>query len=114
MKKRDDKVYLDDILESIDIINRFIGSLDEKAFTGNLLIRDAIIRRFEIIGEAASKISAALKHKNKDIKWGLMKDMRNKLIHEYFGISPATIYYTVKNDLPFLKKQIRKILRDLK
>lgn len=68
MKNRDDKVYLEDILESIEIIKRFIGKLDEKGFAKNLLVKDAITRRFEIIGEASSKISSALKHKHKEVQ----------------------------------------------
>ena len=63
MKKRDDIVYLSDILESIDIIDSFIGNLTEFEFASNLLVHDAVIRRFEIIGEAASKISNDLKNK---------------------------------------------------
>ena len=114
MKKRDDKVYLNDILESIGIIDDFIGNLTEFEFSSNLLVHDAVIRRFEIIGEAASKISDNLKNQSPQIEWGLMKDMRNKLIHEYFGVSAITIYQTVKGDLPILKEQIEKLLREIK
>ena len=114
MKKRDDKVYLNDIFESINIIENFIGDMTEKEFSSNLLVHDAVIRRFEIIGEAASKISDQLKNNANDIEWGLMKDMRNKLIHEYFGVSSETIYQTVKEDLPFLKRQIEILLNSNK
>lgn len=114
MNQRDDKVYLNDILESIGIIGDFIGSLTEFEFSSNLLVHDAVIRRFEIIGEAASKISDKLKDRTAHIEWGLMKDMRNKLIHEYFGVSAITIYQTVKADLPVLKEQIAKLLKETK
>lgn len=114
MKKRDDTVYLSDILESIGIIADFIGNLTEFEFSSNLLVHDAVIRRFEIIGEAASKISTPLKNQSSHIEWGLMKDMRNKLIHEYFGVSSVTIYQTVKADLPILKEQIEQLLKSVK
>ncbi len=114
MNQRDDRVYLNDILESINIIGNFIGSLTEFEFSTNLLVHDAVIRRFEIIGEAASKISDKLKNGSPQIEWGLMKDMRNKLIHEYFGVSSITIYQTVKADLPVLKEQIEKLLMEIK
>ena len=114
MKDRDDKVYLKDILESIDHIEDFIGKKTEKEFTSNLLLQDAVTRRFEIIGEAVSKISSVLRKDNLHIQWGIMKSMRNKLIHEYFGVSPAAIYHTAKNDLPVVKHQIKKLLKDLK
>jgi uncharacterized protein with HEPN domain len=111
--ERDDKVYLKDILESIAIIEEFIGKKTEKQFLSDLLLQDGVTRRFEIIGEAVSKISSATKKKNPTIEWGLMKSMRNKLIHEYFGVSPATIYNTVKLDLPKVKRQIKTLLKDL-
>ncbi len=114
MKRRDDKVYLNDILESISIIENFIGNLTEAEFSSNLLVHDAIIRRFEIIGEAASKISNKLKNQANQIEWGLMKDMRNKLIHEYFGVSAVTIYQTIKQDLPILKAQIENLIIEIK
>lgn len=114
MKERDDTVYLEDILESIILIDKFIGKKTEKQFIADLLLRDAVTRRFEIIGEAASKISPTLKKQTSQIEWDMMKGMRNKLIHEYFGVSPATLYNTVKIDLPIVKQQIKKLLKDLK
>ena len=73
------------------------------------MLQDAIIRRFEIIGEAASKFSQATKDNNPNIEWALMKGMRNKLIHEYFGVSSATIYSTIKLDLPSLFDQLKTV-----
>ncbi len=61
MKDRDDKVYLKDIIESIDHIEDFIGKKTEKEFVSNLLLQDAVIRRFEIIGEVVSQISSNIK-----------------------------------------------------
>jgi len=74
------------------------------------MLQDAVIRRFEIIGEASSKVSETIKNKNPEVQWRLMKEMRNKLIHEYFGVSPITIYSTIKLDLPILKEQLEKII----
>jgi uncharacterized protein with HEPN domain len=53
-----------------------------------MMMQDAVIRRFEIIGEAATKISETIKTANPNVQWRLMKAMRNKLIHEYFGCQP--------------------------
>jgi uncharacterized protein with HEPN domain len=74
------------------------------------MLQDAVIRRFEIIGEAATKISNDTKSKNPKVQWRLMKEMRNKLIHEYFGVSPVTIYSTIKMDLPILKEQLENLI----
>ena len=110
MKNRNDNVYINDILESIVHIFNYVGDKTEFEFSGNSLLQDAVIRRFEIIGEASSKISTEYKEANPTIEWGLMKDMRNKLIHEYFGISPATIFQTIHKDLPVLKEKLEKLI----
>jgi uncharacterized protein with HEPN domain len=73
------------------------------------MLQDAIIRRFEIIGEAASKISDSIKDQNPQVQWRLIKEMRNKLIHEYFGVSPVTIYSTIRLDVPVLLDQLKKL-----
>ena len=106
---RSDKVYLQDIVESIEIINTYIGNKTDFEFSRDLMVQDAVIRRFEIIGEAASKISEKIKTENPTVQWRLMKEMRNKLIHEYFGVSAITIYSTIKFDLPILKEQLSKL-----
>jgi len=108
--KRDDSVYLQDILESISIIESHLNGMTEFEFSKNILVQDAVVRRFEIIGEASSKISADFKSKHLQVEWQLMKDMRNKLTHEYFGISMSTLYATIKKDLPVLKEILQKLV----
>lgn len=103
MSKRSDDVYIQDIIESIELIQYYIGDSNQFDFSQNMMMQDAINRRFEIIGEAASSISSGFKSIHTEIPWKLMKDMRNKLAHEYFGVSDSTIYRTIKIDLPHLK-----------
>ena len=106
---RSDSVYIQDIILSIDIVFAYLQDKTELDFVNEMLLQDAVIRRFEIIGEASSKISDALKLANPDVEWRLMKAMRNKLIHEYFGVSASTIYHTATLNLPILKEQLLKI-----
>lgn len=108
---RSDVVYLSDILESVETILKYTENKTEFEFTQDLMLQDAVIRRFEIIGEASSKISESIKTLNPGIQWRLLKEMRNKLIHEYFGISPATVYSTIRLDLPILKQQLESIVK---
>jgi uncharacterized protein with HEPN domain len=107
---RSDSVYLQDILESVNIILNYTENITEFEFLNNMILQDAVTRRFEIIGEAASKISENIKSANPGVQWRLMKEMRNKLIHEYFGVSAITIYSTIKSDLPILKEQLEKLV----
>ena len=106
---RSDGVYISDISESITLIQQYVKGITEFDFSSNLMLQDAVTRRFEIIGEASGKISDAFKLNNPQIKWGLMKAMRNKLIHEYFGVSAHTLYQTIQSDLPILQEQLSKI-----
>lgn len=109
MSKRSDAVYLQDIIESIELIQNYIGDSTQFEFSQNIMMQDAINRRFEIIGEAASSISNEFKSMHSEIPWKLMKDMRNKLAHEYYGVSDVTIYRTIKIDLPQLVALLSKI-----
>ena len=74
----------------------------------------AVVRALEIIGEATTKISETVKNHHKEVPWKNMAGMRNKLIHEYFGVNMVVIWKTIKEDLPDLKIKIAKILEDLK
>jgi uncharacterized protein with HEPN domain len=110
MSEREDHVYLQDILASIEAIEEYVLDISEPEFRNNQMIQDAVIRRFEIIGEAAYHVSQSFKDLHPHIEWRLMSDMRNKLIHEYFGVNSITIYLTIKNDLPELKRKVTSIL----
>jgi uncharacterized protein with HEPN domain len=107
---RSDQVYLKDILESVTLVLNYTEHKTEFEFVNDVILQDAVIRRFEIIGEAASQISTGFKNSNPNVPWRLMKEMRNKLIHEYFGVSVITVYSTIKLDLPILKEQLEKLV----
>ena len=110
MSERNDEVYLHDILISIEAIEQYLSSISESEFIADQMLMDAVIRRFEIIGEAASHISQQFKDMHPQIEWRLMSDMRNKLIHEYFGASASLIYAASRINLPELKSKILSIL----
>ncbi|MDD3804446.1 MAG: DUF86 domain-containing protein [bacterium] len=103
--------YLQHIIDSIGQIEEYTKSIKtEEDFFRNKLVQDAVIRHLEIIGEAAGKISDSIKKAHKSIKWKEIMGMRNKLIHEYFGVNIKYIWFTLKNDLPELKAQIKSII----
>lgn len=70
---RSDGVYIEDILDSIGLIYKYIGETSEFDFVSDVMLQDAVIRRFEIIGEASGKISTVLKDAHPGIRWGLIK-----------------------------------------
>ena len=110
MKKRDDIVYLYHIIESIELIEQFVEGIDIGDFIDNKMIHSAVIRQLEIIGEASKLVSDDLKNKYTAIPWKIMGDMRNILIHEYFGVDLAAVWDTVKNDIPKLKQDVNEII----
>ena len=108
--KKDFFIYFGDIVDAITHIEEYTANATQEVLENDDYMQDAVIRRFEIIGEAASRISSSFKKNNPSVHWRLMKDMRNKLIHEYFGISLVTVYTTSKLHLPILKEQLEKIV----
>ncbi len=109
MKKREYRDYIDDILDSIVDIAGFIKDMDFSEFIEDKKTVNAVVRSIEIIGEATKNIPKILKDKYPGIPWKKMAGMRDKLIHEYFGIDKEILWETAKNELPLLEKQIKKI-----
>jgi uncharacterized protein with HEPN domain len=110
---RDYKLYLKDILEAMEKIEEFVKDMDLEAFKNDDKTQSAVIRKFEIIGEATKNISQEIKDKYNSIPWKEMAGMRDKLIHFYFGINCNLIWRTIKENIPYLKSQIKKILEEL-
>ena len=77
------------------------------------MLRDAVVRQLEIIGEATKRISPALRSKYPDIPWQDIAGMRDKLIHDYFGVDFETVWVTTQKDLAPLKREVEAILADI-
>src|SRR3989338_4769319 len=107
--ERKSKLYIRDILDSIDKIEGYVKGLTFKKFSQNQMVIDAVVRNFEIIGEASKKLPAKIKSSHSEIPWKEMAGMRNKMIHEYFGVDLKIVWKTVKQSLPDLKKLLENI-----
>ena len=107
---RNYRTFLEDIVTSISKIERFTKDLDYKAFQSNELVIDAVLRNLELIGEAARRLPDEIKEKNKDIPWKRLIGLRNIVIHEYFGVDLEIIWKIAKENLPYTKSRILKLL----
>lgn len=105
-----DKVYLLDILDAIEKITDFVKNTNFSEFEQDTMKQDAVIRRFEIIGEAASRLSKDFQKKYPQFPFRESKSMRNLLIHDYSEVDLKDVWTTIKNDLPVLKTQLQGIL----
>ena len=109
---RSDREFLLDILEAIEKIERY-ASKGKDALFEDELVQTWIVYHFQIIGEAANHISDSLQRENPDIPWLDIVAMRNVLVHHYFGIDLDQVWDTTNLDLPVLKANVEKILKDL-
>ncbi len=98
--KREFILYLEDMFQSMQRIEEYLGDLDFRKFKMTYMVVDAIIRNFEIIGEASKNIPPEIQEKYPEIPWRKMYGLRNLIAHEYFGIDYEMIWEIEKNNLP--------------
>ena len=110
---KDPAIYIDDMLEAIDAINRYTSGMDEVKFSQTDYIQDAVIRQLAIIGEAARNVPLDIQAKQPDVPWRKMVDFRNVIIHEYSGITLGRVWQIMRRDVPVLKKQLADLLTKL-
>ena len=107
--KRDIGLFIDDILDSIKNIEKFMKGLNKEKFSKDNLRQSAIIRQLEIIGEAVKNIPLSFREKHLNIPWKDIAGFRDVLSHAYLGVSMDRIWNIIKKDMPKLKQEIEKI-----
>ncbi len=110
MSKRGDTEFLSDISEAIRRIEIYTKDIDYENFLEDIKTQDSVIRNLEIIGEPIKNISDDFKDKHPQILWKDWAGVRDKLIHHYFGINLEVVWYIIKEDLPSLKEEVRRVL----
>jgi len=97
------------MLVAIDNIFEFVGSLSFEAYRQNKMLRFAVVKNLEIVGEAAYLLSADFKKLHPEVLWDGIVAMRHVLVHGYYQVKDTRVWDTIKNDLPLLKKQLEAI-----
>jgi len=100
---------IEDILEAIGAIEEYTADMSFENWENDRRTRDAVIRNFEIIGEAATHVPEQVQCRYSHIPWAKMKGIRNILIHEYFGVDTDVVWMTIRKDLGPLKKMLEGI-----
>lgn len=108
--KKDDKVYLVHIQEAIEKILRYTAGGRDK-FMEDTLVQDAVVRNFEIIGEAAKRLSDQVKHQRLEIPWRAVAGFRDVLIHDYMGVDREEVWRIVESRLPELRQAVEQLLQ---
>ncbi len=111
MSKRKPDVYLQDILESIEHIQKFLDGVSEDEFYENVEKQDAVLRRLEIIGEAVKHLPEEIREDHPDIPWRQIAGMRDIIIHEYFGVTLNMVWIVATDDILDLKTKVEEIIK---
>ena len=110
MPRRDWELRVNDILDAITAVQGYTEGMKYETFVADRKTVDAVIRNLILIGEAASHIPDDFVSEHSDFPWRDMRDMRNFVVHEYFGVSDRIIWETVQNDLPPLIPHLQQML----
>lgn len=114
-KRRDIGLYLTDILDAIKSIEEYVaGIIDADAFLSDKKTYDAVLMNLTVIGEAVNTLSEEVRNKYPEIEWRDIVAMRNRLVHEYFGIDASVTWVIIVKHLPELKKMAEKMMDDFK
>jgi len=98
-------------LDDIETVQAHTAGLDAEDFAATTVVLDAVLYRISVIGEAANAIPPEVRAQHPEIPWRAIRGMRNRLVHEYFGVRVETVWETVKTDLPALAGQLHELLR---
>jgi len=109
---REWRLRIEDILAAIERVQRYTAGLDLASFLADEKTVDAVCFCYGVIGEAARHVPDEVVAAHPDLPWAEMRAMRNVVVHEYFGVTPETLWKTAREDLPALVDRLRRLLAD--
>lgn len=110
MSKRDRLLLLQDMLIAINKIFSYVDGMSYEDFVNDNKTIDAVIRNFEIIGEAANRIDEDFKIAHPELEWNRLRGLRNRIVHDYFGVDLEIIFSIINNDLERYKDSLEQII----
>lgn len=113
MSERDVRLYLDDILDSAQAIKTFVDGVDFEHFRTDRKTFSATIREFIVIGEAVGKLMNALVERFPEYDWRAIKDFRNMIVHEYFGVDERIVWDAIQYELDEVMSRLSTLRNEL-
>jgi uncharacterized protein with HEPN domain len=113
MSKRNSKLLIEDILEASEKIRLYLNGYSFETFSDDSKTIDAVIRNFEIIGEAANRIPSEFKEDHENIEWYRIIGFRNRIVHDYMGVDLSIVWNIYESFLPKLTSDLKVILKSL-
>ena len=107
---KEDSVFIRHMLDSIARIREYLQGVTQSDFHSNPMVHDAVIRNYQVLGEACKKVSPFLKARNSHVPWKEIAATRDKIIHSYEKVDWDTLWITAMDDLPFLEKNLEKLI----
>ena len=107
---RREELYLTDIIEAADAIQRFLGNVDRNTFLKNELLQSAVLQKLMIIGEAASRLPKDFRDKHSEIEWEDIIGFRNIAVHAYFAVEWSIVWVAATQEAPELRRKIAETL----
>jgi len=114
MSKRSLELLVEDIWESIEKIERYIEGMTQDSFKSDEKTTDAVVRNLEIIGEAAGRLPEDFTNRHSEIEWMKIVGLRNRIVHESFGVDLQIIWQILNKDIPAFKAHLENIRSQLK
>jgi uncharacterized protein with HEPN domain len=112
-KPRRDELYLGDIVEAIERIVAYLAGFSYEQFLEDTKVQDAVLRNLQIVGDASKKVSLTVRRAHPELPWRQMSGMRDKVVHEYFGLDYRIVWQVATMDLPRLLPIIRGIVEQM-
>jgi len=107
------RLFIEDILESIKLIEKYLGDISKENFDNNQKLKDSVVRRLEIIGEAVKNIPDSFRKKYPEVPWRKIAGLRDIITHTYFNIDLDITWDIIKKDIPDLKEKMLIIKSEL-